>query len=270
MLAIKNNLMAENTARQLGRSYADLARSVQRLSSGLRIATARDDAAGMAVSELLRGDIALVKQGSRNALDAISMLQSAEGAMATIDDILVRMKELAEQASTGTYSSTQRGIIDSEYDQLAAEIDRIAANTTFNGYAVLNSTDTMTFHVGFGTISFAQEIMDSGTNGLDIAAETLSTATDAQAAVTALNTAIVEKDQYRAKLGYMMNRLESAQSVLDIQGENLLAAKSRITDVDVATEMAALTRSQVLAQAGISMLAQAGQMPQMALSLLRG
>ncbi|MHC4418528.1 MAG: flagellin N-terminal helical domain-containing protein [Planctomycetota bacterium] len=139
MLAIKSNIMAVNAARHLGQSYDALATSVERLASGLRINSAKDDAAGLAVRELMRADIAVLQQGARNALDGISMVQAMEGSMATIDDILVRMKQLAMQASTGSYSDAQRTIMDNEYDEMAAEIDRIAGAVTFNGNALLNS-----------------------------------------------------------------------------------------------------------------------------------
>lgn len=397
MLAIKNNLMASNAARHLGQNYNALSKSVERLSSGLRINTAKDDAAGMAVSELVRADVAQLQQGSRNAQDAISMLQTAEGALGADDDILVRMKELAQQASTGSYSSGQRTIMNNEFQQLAQEITRIANSTQFNQISLLNNTTTYSFNVGstdtidvqaqnmtatglglgstgsaesvtfntgtanpnltgfvtsddgsggagaftikFGgeaavTINFAAgtsyslnqvaqmvntasqtassynaasvsynadtnqyflkisakangvaapDLTGSTQVGWDTVATDFTTAagsagaavsidgadgSNATTALTALTTAITNKDLYRAKLGYMMNRLQSAANVVDIQAENLQTAQSRISDVDTATETAALTRNQVLAQAGIAMLAQANSMPQMALKLL--
>jgi flagellin len=442
MLAIKNNIMAGNAARHLGKSYDSLAKSVERLASGLRINGAKDDAAGMAVRELMRADIAVLKQGSRNAQDGISMLQTMEGAMAVIDENLIRMKELAEQAATGSYSSAQRSIMNAEFAEMADEIDRIAAATAFNGITMLNdaSAGTVSVHVGststidvtkvdmtqsglniatgtagaevvategvtltsgtylevnngngVATVTNAlvlsvtfndtnastseqtvtvgfddtdsdtdvatsytlQAVVDaintasqnlnvndtsgntlnyamasayldtdaneyklkldsqastadtvtltaSGANAsIDLAgmiAQTtdwttdtlistgtnsgftavaagagisIDTAANAVTALTRVTTAINTKDEARASFGYKMNRLESTVSILDIQTENLMTAESRISDVDVATEMATLTRTQVLSQAGISMLAQANQMPQMALSLLR-
>jgi flagellin len=402
-------MMADNAARHLSESYTALAQSTERLSSGLRINSAKDDPAGMAVSELIKADVAQLQQGSRNAQDGVSMLQTAEGAMNVIDQNLTRMKELAEQASTGSYSSAQRGIMNSEYGQLADEIDRIASSTSFNGIEMLNTSATYKINVGSsqtidvngsvmsstvlgvktgagqqetydnkygvaagsdlyltsanfdstgandkfkfrivssaagsasaqvtvdlsaskttgislndlvnkintawttagktGTVAYAA--FDSGTQqyrlqlqntavgashlktsslgtftGLDAAANftnpvngssgtavTLATTSGATTALTALTSAIKYKDAYRAKLGYMMNRLDSAASVVDIQTENLQTADSRISDTDVATEMATMTRNQVLAQAGISMLTQANTMPQMALQLLKG
>ncbi|MGB2821962.1 MAG: flagellin, partial [Phycisphaerae bacterium] len=150
MLAIKNNLMADSAARHLGTSYEALAKSVERLSSGLRINSAKDDAAGLAVRELIRADVAALRQGSRNAQDAVSMLQSAEGGLTVIDDILVRMRELAEQAATGSYSSTQVTIMQSEFDELAAEITRIASNTEFNENKLLDTTAVGAFEIALG------------------------------------------------------------------------------------------------------------------------
>ena len=410
MLGIKNNLMADVSARHLGTSYDALVQSVERLSSGLRINSAKDDAAGMAVRELIRADIAALRQGSRNAADAVSMLQSAEGGLGVMDDVLIRMRELAEQASTGSYSSDQRAIMQQEFDELADEITRIANSTDFNGNNLLtaDTADAVEISLGGGlsanqTIKIdkhnvtaaglgigglketftgrqVDDTADSYIDNANIAARTLvftfdtgganggaqtlsitfaqNTSKTLAALVTAINMqsrgavsgwnaatadynastgtyalkleyhesgnqanttvtghadltwnaaagqanqvatadfqtrdgtgtalsiedlaavqtsiagidlAINEKDQYRAHLGYMMNRLQSASSVIDVQAENLLTAQSRIADVDVASEMAKMTRNQVLAQAGISMLSQANSMPQMAIKLL--
>lgn len=272
MLAIKSNLMASNAARHLGKSYDSLAQSIERLSSGLRINSAKDDAAGLAVRELMRADVAVLQQGSRNAQDGISLLQTMEGALATIDDILVRMQQLAEQAATGSYSSSQRGIMHNEFAEMREEIDRIAAATKFNDISMLDDTDTVSIHFGELTsdkIDITGSIMTSATTGLSLTGLSIAGTSCAKTALTSLETAIDTKDSARAKFGYKMNRLEATTDVLNIQAENLMAAESRISDVDVATEMANMTRTQVLAQAGISMLAQANAMPQMALTLLR-
>jgi len=446
MLAIKNNIMAANAARHLGSAYDNLAKSVERLASGLRINSAKDDAAGLAVRELIRADVAVLQQGARNAQDGISMVQTMEGAMAVIDENLIRMKELAEQAATGSYSSAQRVIMDAEFAEMASEIERIAGATSFNGITMLNeassATNAVSIHVGTtstididkvdmtqsglnietgdggwqvdsdtangvdatgdtwltvdtGTFSGAgttlsltisfEDSSDSANDEDDIvvslslsttsAANTFSlanivsqinnasnalgwdssgndlrysaasavldttsskyvlriesrdsnadsyslsidgmysagsvgsisggfnidsgevaagsgswgvtddmaagvtqaglnilTAAAATTALTTITSAISTKDTARAAFGYKMNRLESTIAILNIQAENLMTAESRISDVDVATEMATLTRTQVLSQAGISMLAQANSMPQMALTLLR-
>jgi len=271
MLAIKNNIMSANAARHLGQSYDSLAKSVERLSSGLRINSAKDDAAGLAVRELMRADIAVLEQGARNALDGISMLQTFEGAMGTIDEALVRMKQLAEQAATGSYSSAQRAIMNSEFTEMAAEIDRIAGGTAFNGNTLLNSA-TATVAIQFGaatTDKISVTGSDMTSSALSLTTASISTVASANASLLTLSTAITTKDTARAKFGYKMNRLESTISVINNQAENLMAAESRVSDVDVATEMAQMTRTQVLSQAGVAMLAQANSMPQMALSLLR-
>lgn len=274
MLAIKNNIMADNAARHLGRSYDALAKSVERLSSGLRINSAKDDAAGLAVRELMRAEVAVIRQGARNAQDGISMLQTMEGAMASIDTILIRMKELAEQAATGSYSTAQREIMNSEFEQMSAEVDRIASTTAFNSINMLNSaTGTNTIHFGIGSsINVASVDVTTSSLGIDSGTANINgtDGTNAIAALSLVTIAIERKDSARASLGYMMNRLQSTTEVLNIQAENLMASESRISDVDVAIEMANLTRNQVLAQAGVAMLGQANSMPQMALTLLRG
>jgi len=269
MLAIKNNIMAANAARQLGVNYDALAKSVERLSSGLRINTAKDDAAGLAVREMMRADISVLQQGARNAQDGISMLQTMEGALQTIDDALVRMKQLAEQAATGTYSTAQRTIMNSEFAEMANEIDRIATSTDFIGIKMLDNSATVSIHFGDANDKIDVEGSKMTKAGLGIGSLSITTAASAKAALTTLDSAISTKDTARAKFGYKMNRLESTVQVLNIQTENLMAAESRISDVDVATEMAELTRGQVLAQAGVAMLAQANAVPQMALTLLR-
>jgi len=275
MLAIKNNLMAENAARNLATSYNSLAKSVERLSSGLRINSAADDAAGLAVRELMRADIAVLRQGAANAQDGISLLQTAEGALQTIDDCLVRMKELAEQAATGSYSATQRGMMDDEFQEMANEIDRIAKSTAFNSINMLNDSAGTAVKIQVGSRSVANvdyiEVnkVDVSKTGLNLNSLEITDIAKAQSALAALDTAIEAKDQARASFGVKMNRLENTVAVLNIQAENLATAESRISDADVAREMATLTRNQVLAQAGISMLAQANTMPQLALSLLR-
>lgn len=269
MLVIKNNVMAANAARHLGQSYDALAKSVERLSSGLRINSAKDDAAGLAVRELMRADTAVIQQGVRNAQDGISMLQTMEGALQTADNALVRMKQLAQQAATGTYSTAQRAIMNSEFSEMAAEINRIATSTKFNTTHLLDNTSAVNIVFGGATDTIAITGSNMTSSGLGLNALSLASTGSAQAALTALDTAIASKDTARASFGYKMNRLESTVEVLNIQAENISAAESRISDVDVATEMSAMTRNQVLAQAGISMLTQANTMPQMALNLLR-
>ena len=301
-LVINHNLMSMNAARNLQVSYNKLSQSTQRLSSGLRINSAADDAAGLAIREIMRSDIKVLHQGIRNAQDAISLIQTADGALSVIDEKLIRMKELAEQAATGTYTSTQRLIIDSEYQQMASEITRIANATDFNGIKLLNGTlsssstnpaswgnshsgsgltATGPLKVHFGTGNSSAEdyyyiaIGSATASALGVgnasaanAGYAISTQDAAQSALSALDEAIVSKDKIRASLGALQNRLENTITNLTIQGENLQAAESRISDVDVATEMTNFVKNQILAQTGVAMLAQANSIPQLALQLL--
>ena len=293
-LTINNNMMAYTSARYLSSSYNKLSDSTRKLSSGLRVDTAADDAAGLAIRELMRSDIAALNQGVRNANDGISLIQTADGALSVIDEKLIRMKELAEQAATGTYDSTQRLLIDSEYQQMASEITRIANATDFNGIKLLDGnlssdthngsglTSTGKLKIHFGTandsaedyyyiqIGTATASALGGGNQSDptTAGHNISTQENAQKALQAINNAIVSKDNIRAHLGALQNRLENTISNLSIQAENLQAAESRISDVDVATEMTNFVRNQILTQSAVSMLGQANSLPQMALSLI--
>jgi flagellin len=285
-------MAAMRAARILTQNYSSLSTSVQRLSSGLRINSAADDAAGLAVREMMRTDIRVLNQGVRNANDAMSMIQTADGALSVIDEKLTRMKELAEQAATGTYTTAQRSIMDSEYQAMASEITRIASATNFNGVKLLNgslsgsgvdgtSGNQMKIHFGTGNSSAedyyyvkigtatASALGVGNANGLK-AGFTISTQSAAQNALGALDSAISTKDGIRANLGALSNRLSNTVSNLSIQAENLQAAESRISDVDVATEMTSFTRNQILVQAGVAMLAQANTLPQLALRLLGG
>ncbi len=323
-LVINHNMMANTAARNLTDSYGAMATNVQRLSTGLRINSASDDAAGLAIREGMRAEITAMNQGIRNAQDGISMIQTAEGALSVIDEKLIRMKELAEQSATGTYTDDQRLIIQSEFSAMASEIDRIATATDFNGVKLLNgnksvagssgqwtsnktwsSTEgTWTNSSGWkevtGTVSgksivggikihfgtgnkraedyYFVRIGDARTESLfrDANSTTrdttpnvaVSTQHAAQLALEKLNTAIQRKENIRASLGAMQNRIENTITNLSIQAENLQASESRISDVDIATEMTEFTRNQVLTQAAVAMLGQANSLPQMALRLL--
>ncbi|MEF2230758.1 MAG: flagellin [Pseudodesulfovibrio sp.] len=282
-LVVNNNLMANSAARHLNTAYSALGTSTERLSSGLRINSSSDDAAGLAVRELMRSDISTLDQGVRNANDGISMIQTADGALSVIDEKLIRMKELAEQAATGTYTSDQRMIIDSEYQAMASEITRIANATDFNGIYLLNgnlSGTGLTVHFGTGNDSAEDKydvVIDNCTAsalglglgaGSDSVGASVSTQALAQAALEALDSAIVSKDKIRANLGAMENRLSATISNLEIQAENLQAAESQISDVDVATEMTEYTKQQIITQSAVAMLSQANSLPQMALSLI--
>ena len=291
-LVINHNLMAMNAARSLSVTYGRLATSVQRLASGLRVNSAMDDAAGLAVREIMRTDIRVLNQGVRNANDAVSMIQTADGALSVIDEKLTRMKELAEQAATGTYTTAQRLIMDSEYQAMASEITRIANATDFNGVKLLDgslsgsgldgtSGNQMKIHFGTGNSSaedyYYVKIDTATASALGVgsgagtgAGSTISTQSAAQVALEALDSAIRTKDNIPANLGALANRLANTVSNLSIQAENLQAAESRISDVDVATEMTEFTRNQILTQAAVAMLAQANTLPQLALRLLGG
>ena len=391
-LSINNNLMALTAANNLTKSYGMLSKSINRLSSGLRISGASDDAAGLAVRELMRSDVAVLNQGVRNANDAISMLQTMDGAAAVIDEKLIRMKELAEQASTGTYSSDQRAIMNDEFSAMRDEIQRIATATDFNGIKMLNagsdglkqimgvtevangsaegniivtdafnfsSGDSVTMHytnsdgtegyaafavtdsktvsdlkdainaigafdgvatwtsgtgmvvtAGSSGVSQMDLVLTNGTTDYDFSVETagtdgqiqvhfgtgnestedyyqvlkqdmtstglgvnalsIATQASAEAALGTLDAAILTKDQGRAHFGAMINRLENTVTNLTIQSENIQAAESQISDVDVAFEMTNFMNTQIKAQAAIAMLSQANSLPQMAMNLLGG
>ena len=293
-LVINHNLMAMNASRNLSSSYSSLAVSTRRLSSGLRVGTASDDAAGLAVRELMRSDIASLNQGVRNANDAISMIQTADGALGVIDEKLIRMKELATQAATGTYTSDQRLIIDSEYQAMSSEITRIAKSTDFNGIYLLNGNLSGSTHSGAALVPTGKLKVHFGNNnysasdyyyvqinaatasslgvgqgaGSGKAGRSISTQDLAQKALSALNKAIVSKDKIRANLGALQNRLSNTVQNLQIQAENLQSAESQISDVDVATEMTEFTRQQILTQSAVAMLGQANNLPRMAQQLL--
>ena len=294
---INHNQMATNVANTLTGHYSDLQTSTKRLSTGLRVNSAADDAAGLAIRELMRTDITALQQGVRNANDAISLIQTADGALGVIDEKLTRMKELAEQAATGTYDSTQRLMIESEYQAMASEITRIANSTDFNGIHLLNGNLSSSTHDGagmtstgkmkihFGTANDSAEdyyyiqIGTSTASALGVGnqatassatadARTVSTQEQAQKALVGLTNAVVSKDKIRAHLGALQNRLENTISNLTTQAENLQSAESRISDVDVATEMTSFVRNQILTQSSVAMLSQANSMQQMAMQLI--
>ena len=377
---INTNSISTVVANNLQSHYSELASSTQRLSTGLRVNSAADDAAGLAIRELMRTDISALNQGVRNANDAISLIQTADGALAVIDEKLIRMKELAEQAATGTYDSTQRLMIDSEYQAMASEITRIANATDFNGIHLLDGSLSSSTHDGSGMSSTGKLKVHFGTandsaedyyyvqignctasalgvgNSADAGPRTeaqyvalynlsfdvavplnayyqytaappevqgqfdpnqtangywnqghtryyvfasdrsgnvhvldgfnnfetdtnltagnggtsISTQDLAQKALVSINKAIVSKDKIRASLGALQNRLENTVSNLQTQAENLQSAESRISDVDVASEMTQFVRKQILTQSSVAMLSQANSMPKMAMQIIGG
>jgi flagellin len=277
-LSINTNVASLNAQRNLSVSQNSLNKSLQRLSSGLRINTAADDAAGLAISENMRGITRTLNQAVRNANDGVSMIQTAEVALNETSNILVRMRELSEQSATGTLGSTERGYIQDEFNKLTSEIDRIATSTEFNGTKMLDGTLSatagMTFQIGARNVAANDQISmsvksakasDLGlTSGI-----TVSTQAGAQSALDTIDSAIQSVSQLRGGLGATQNRLQSTINNLQVAIENTSAAESRIRDVDVAAETANLTRANILTQAGTAILAQANQAPQAALSLLR-
>ncbi|MCA0437329.1 MAG: flagellin FliC [Actinobacteria bacterium] len=270
-LQINTNIGALNAYRNLSGTQGAMQSSLEKLSSGLRINRAADDAAGLAISEKLRGQVNGLNQASRNAQDGISMVQTAEGALDEVHSMLQRMRTLAVQASNGTNSTANLGQIQSEITQLTTEIGEIAKRTKFNGLDLF-TTATTTLQVGANasdTMTFAgQALTSAAVGGTSISAVDVTTATGANGAITTLDNAIDGIASQRASLGAIQNRLEHTIKNLGVSAENLAASESRVRDADMAKEMTQFSRNQVLQQAGISMLAQANQAPQSVLKLL--
>ena len=274
-LRINTNIASIGAQRVLGQVTDRIATRYKRLATGLRITGAADDAAGLAISERLRAQVRSLDQARRNAADGISMVQTGEGAMQEVGNILLRLRELAVQASNGTMSGTDRQTLDDEFAQLVYEVDRIGRATEFNGIKLLDgSASTVVFQIGYGTTS-GVDTLQAGLSpvlatslGLDVLGVT--NVANAQASMTAIDQAIDSVSRTRGTFGAMQNRLESTIRYLGVQVENLSAAESRIRDVDIARETAELAKDQILQQATISVLAQANSLPQLALRLLQG
>jgi len=272
-LRVNTNVISINAQRNLAAVTDRLAGNYRRLSTGLRISTAADDAAGLAISERLRAQVASLDQAKRNANDGISLVQTAEGALNEVSSILVRLRELAVQSANGSVSNQDKDTLDQEFQSLTDEINRIGRSTDFNGIKLLDgSTSSVSFQVGNGTtagidtlsISLTPSLSTSlSLNSLDIGSGG-STST----ALTNIDAAINTVSSLRGSLGAVQNRLGSTINNLAVQVENLSAAESRIRDVDVAEETANLTRNQILQQASIAVLSQANALPQAALRLL--
>jgi flagellin len=273
-LYINTNVASESAQKNLGANQAKLQASFARLSSGLRINSAKDDAAGLAISESLKSQIRSFNVAERNAGDGISMAQTAEGSLGEVHDILGRMRELATQASNGTLTGSDRDFLQTEFSSLQSEITRIQGSAKFNGKVLLGaSANTITLQVGLDDVSSDQIKVTLG--GVSLSAITGTAATlagttesSALSALSTIDTAIGNVSTARSTFGAAMNRLEVAQSSIQTMRLNLSAANSRIRDVDVASETAQLSRNQVLTQAGVSVLAQANQLPQLAFGLL--
>lgn len=274
-VTIKTNIPSLQAQKNLQRSSSALNASFDRLSSGLRIVTAADDAAGLAISESMTTQIRSFTIAERNAQDAVSMVQTAEGALAEVHSIMGRLRELAMQAANGSYTAVDRGFLDTEYQALKAEIGRIQQSAKFNGKELLaNTVSTIQFQIGLNNTASDQLLLSFGGVGLTaiVTSANMVAGSSISAALAALGTidaTLTVVSTQRAKYGAAMNRLGITISSIETMRLNLSAANSRIRDVDVATETAALARNQVLSQAGVTVLAQANQLPQLALNLLQ-
>ncbi|MFN0162077.1 MAG: flagellin [Burkholderiales bacterium] len=278
MQTINTNSAALNTQRNLSNSQASLNIAVQRLSSGLRVNSAKDDAAGLAIAERMNAQVRGMNVAIRNANDGISLSQTAEGALAKISDIFQRMRELAVQSANATNSAGDRTNLNAEYQQMSAEITRVIANTSFNGIAILaGGAGAQVFQVGAGTAADNQVTVTTtnlSTAGPVLTATTaatsqVDTAANSLTAINNLDAAIDVVTSQRALYGAAQNRFEATISILQTSSENNAASRGRIVDADYAKESASLARAQILQQAGTAMLAQANQLPNNVLTLLR-
>ena len=273
-LIVNNNIASINAQRNLGVSTSQLEGSVARLSSGLRITRAADDAAGLGISETLRAQIRSINQAVRNSNDGISLLQIADGGAEGIGNLLGRLRELAEQSASGILGSNERSFLDQEFLALRSEIDRISSVTEFNGVKLLSGTgnDSLSIQIGFrssanDTLSLSLNDLNTGT--LALSSVNVSTSGNALSALSNIDSAISAVASARANVGSLQNRLDAAVQNLQVAGENITAAESRIRDADIAFETAKFVRNQILVQAGTSILAQANTLPQQALALLQ-
>ena len=285
-LVINTNVSSLNAQRHLQASRNDLETAMERLSSGKRINSAMEDAAGLTIAHSLETKIKSLETAARNANDAISLIHLAEGAMDAVSSMLVRMRELATQALNGTYSATDRGNLNKEFIQLKAEITRISTNTLFNGISVIGNTGSLTFQIGHkatDTVTLATKNMSadqigattSGGNtvlaSLNVAVlENSNGTTDAAKALDSVDQALSDVDAYRVDMGAVANRLDHSVENLYSRIEQQTAAMSRIQDADFAAETSNLTKAQILSQAATAMLAQANASKQSVLSLLQG
>jgi flagellin len=283
---INTNLVSLNAQRNLATSQSQLANSMQRLSSGLRVNSAKDDAAGLAIAERMNTQVRGMNVAMRNANDGISMAQVGEGALGKVSDIFQRMRELAVQSANGTNSADDRVSLNEEFTQLAQEATRTLGGTQFNGQNILATTATSTFQIGANNTTDIDQIAIAGFDwtantditgalgsavitGTDVPAVQVTDVTGAQAALAAIDDAIDAVNSQRATFGAVQNRFENVVATLMVATENQAAARSRIMDADYAAETASMSRAQILQQAGNAMVAQANQLPQQVLSLLQ-
>ena len=269
-LYVNSNITSLNAQRQLSNSTNALSTSFQRLSSGLRVNSAADDAAGLQIGTRLQSQVNGANQGARNANDGISLAQTAEGALEETSNMLQRMRVLAIQSANGSNTASDRAALQKEFSELSSEIDRVATDTTFGGVNILDGTFTADFQVGpdANQVINVAIATSMGATGLAVNDDTIATASQAQTAITAIDDALSTVNGIRADLGAKQNRFSSTIRNLNNISENVSASKSRILDTDFAAESASLARNQVLQQASSSMLAQANQQPQIALSLI--
>ena len=272
-MRIQHNITALNAHRNLSNNNSSVGKNLEKLSSGYKINRAGDDAAGLAISEKMRAQITGLATAEKNANDGVSLVQTAEGALTEVHSMLNRMVELAVQSANGTYSSANRAEMQKEIDALNTEIDRIGNTANFNGISLFKSAQTIKLHVGetsknANTISVALKAMNATSIGAG-SAVSIGTQASAKAAITAANAAIDFISSMRSDFGALQNRLEHTINNLGVQAENITASESRIRDVDMAKEMMAYTKNNILVQASQAMLAQANQVPQGVLQLLQ-
>ena len=274
---INTNLVSLNTQRNLAATAGSLATSIQRLSSGLRVNSAKDDAAGLAIADRMNSQVRGMNVAIRNANDGISLTQTADGALAGVGDMMQRMRELAVQSTNSTNGTDDRGNLNQEFQQLADEVDRVLQGTKFNGKAVLGADATaLSFQVGAGTttqdsITVSMTRLDTATSITNVtgASSDITTAANATTAINNIDAALTAINSERSKMGAVQNRFDSVVANLRISVESQSAARGRIMDADFAIETANLSRAQVLQQAGSAMLSQAHQSPTGVLALLR-
>src|SRR3989475_9239258 len=271
---INTNLASLNAQRNLNTSQMSLATSMQRLSSGLRVNSAKDDAAGLAIAERMNAQVKGMNVAIRNANDAISLSQTAEGALGKVGDMLQRMRELAVQSANATNSAADRTSLDAEYQQLGGEIGRTLTSTKFNGIAILaGGAGAQAFQVGANngdTVTITTTNMSGAASITDVTGGNVTSVANANTALTKLDTALDTVNSERATYGAAQNRFDNTVTTLQVAAENHTAARSRIMDADFAAGTANLSRSQILQQAGTAMIAQANQLPQQVLQLLKG
>ena len=271
-MRIQHNIMAMNAYRNYNTNTSALSKNLEKLSSGYKINRAGDDAAGLAISEKMRAQITGLETAQKNAKDGISMVQTAEGALTEVHDMLNRMVELATQAANGTYAQEDRGYLDQEFQQLKAEINRIGSNSNFNGQQIFISTSVVTLQIGEkgdGAYQLAFSVGDLSATALSINGAAITTHGAATTAISTVNIAIKKVNEMRATLGATQNRLEHTINNLGVMTENIQDAESTIRDTDIADEMMAYTKNNILIQSAQAMLAQANQVPQGVLQLLQ-